>query len=781
MVGECTKQGLEALVSKQKNEIEVRAAEMDKLNELIRLKDNHIQNLENIINTQNAYIAAVQARDNRRRKIMKRCGVWYIGHGCKVLAHKLHIHKKNPITRLLATWGRCLRHPRRAASLYIKKKKLCFWRGDRLLDIAYLLYGPLETEASDTPVVSIIIPVYNQLEYTIHCIYSIMRNTKDVPYEVILADDVSSDGTKMISMYSDTLRVIRNTENTGFLQNCNHAAVAAKGKYLLFLNNDTQVNPEWLSQLVKLAEQDEKIGLCGSKLLYPNGTLQEAGGIIWKDGSGWNYGRNQDPERPEYNYVKDVDYISGASILVRRSVWDEIGGFDERFAPAYCEDSDFAFQVRAHGYRVVYQPLSEVVHFEGVSNGTDTSEGLKKYQVENTKKFREKWKDTFEKEQAKDPEELFLARDRSLFKKTILFIDHYVPQFDQDAGSKTVFAYVKMFVRLGYNVKFIGDNFYQHEPYTTILQQMGVEVLYGSWYMLHWKEWIKENGDYIDFVFMNRPHISIKYIDVLRKYTHAKLLYYGHDLHYLREMREYELTKRKEALEEAQIMKKMEYNVMDSADIVYYPSEIEIGVIKKENPSIHAKAIPAYIFDEVSREDMVPMRERKNLLFVGGFAHTPNVDAVIWFAKKIFPYIVKEIPDIRWDIIGSKATDEIKNLESPNIRVLGYVEEEVLQEAYRHCRIDVVPLRYGAGIKGKVVEAIYNHIPIVTTSVGAEGLDGCEQAVRIADKEKEFADAVIELYRDDKMLEEMLKGSDAYIEEHFSTEAVLRIIGEDIS
>jgi GT2 family glycosyltransferase len=120
---------------------------------------------------------------------------------------------------------------------------------------------------------------------------------------------------------------VRNEKNLGFLKNCNHAASHARGKYIHFLNNDTEVKQGWLSSLVRLMESDGSIGLSGSKLVYPNGKLQEAGGIIWNDASGWNFGNRQNPEMPEFNYVKEVDYISGASMLVRKSLWEELGGF----------------------------------------------------------------------------------------------------------------------------------------------------------------------------------------------------------------------------------------------------------------------------------------------------------------------------------------------------------------------------------------------------------------------------------------------------------------------
>lgn len=216
--------------------------------------------------------------------------------------------------------------------------------------------------------VSIIIPVYNQWKFTYRCLFSILKHTNNIKYEIIIADDVSSDETLNISDAVKNIKVIRNEKNLGFLLNCNNAAKHAQGKYILFLNNDTQVQQNWLDTLVELVESDETIGMVGSKLIYPSGRLQEAGGIIWNDGSGWNFGRLDNPNKPEYNYIKEVDYISGASIMLSKKLWNEVGGFDERYIPAYFEDTDLAFEVRKHGYKVMFQPKSIVVHFEGVMN-----------------------------------------------------------------------------------------------------------------------------------------------------------------------------------------------------------------------------------------------------------------------------------------------------------------------------------------------------------------------------------------------------------------------------
>ncbi len=264
----------------------------------------------------------------------------------------------------------------------------------------------------DNPVVSIIIPAFNQWDYTISCLRSIRANTERIAYEVIVADDGSTDETGNILDHVANIKLVRNERNLQFLQSCNNAARHAAGRYILFLNNDTNVQKDWLLHLLAPAEVDETVGIVGPKLVYPDGRLQEAGGIVWRDGSAWNYGWFDDPEKPAYNFGREVDYVSGACLLVRRDLWEKAGGFDERFAPAYYEDTDLAFQARKLGYRVMYQPESVVVHFEGVSSGTDINAGIKCHQKINKHKFVGKWRRVLVKEHFERGRNLALAIDR---------------------------------------------------------------------------------------------------------------------------------------------------------------------------------------------------------------------------------------------------------------------------------------------------------------------------------------------------------------------------------
>lgn len=637
-------------------------------------------------------------------------------------------------------------------------------------------YRKLTLPAADDCLVSIVIPVYNQFDYTYNCIRSILENSGDVPLEILIADDGSTDLTLRIRELIEGITVIKNETNLGFLKNCNHAAGFARGRYVLFLNNDTLVQDNWLKPLVTLIESDPSIGLVGSKLIYNHDLLQEAGGIFWKDGSAWNYGNKKDPTLPEYNYVKETDYISGAAIMISRDLWTRIGGFDETFAPAYYEDSDLAFTVRKLGYKVMYQPLSVVIHLEGISNGTDLSSGMKAYQVTNQSKFCRKWRDVLENNHFMNGENVFLARDRSRSRKHILVIDHYVPHYDKDAGGKCTNMYIKLFVKLGMQVTFLGDNFYPHQPYTEELQQIGVEVIYGNYYSLNWKEWLKENGRYFDYAYLNRPHIAINYIDALRDYSKCKIIYFGHDLHYLREMRQYEIDGNPELLQSSHNWKMKEFEIFQKTDVIWVVGSYEQQIVQKQFPNKLVMNIPLYIYEKPKGEPALSFEERKDIIFVGGFGHPPNRDCVLWFAREVFPGILARYPDIKWYIVGSKPPEDVLALAGDNIIVTGFVSDAKLDELYSSCRLAVVPLRVGAGVKGKVLEAVYNRIPLVTTPIGAEGISLEEEAFIVAEPDRNMAKVINDLYTDFDALRAISDRSGLFIDRHYSEKTAIEVV-----
>lgn len=248
---------------------------------------------------------------------------------------------------------------------------------------------PITDECID---ISVIIPVYNQWEMTEVCLKSVFEDCRrtDLHVELILADDGSTDETIHAELFFPGIRRIRTLENRGFIRNCNESARQAKGEYILFLNNDTVVMPGWISSLYRTAKRDPSIAIVGSKMLFPDEKIQEAGGVLFDNASGMNVGRGMSRFFAPLNEEREADYISGCSILVQKAFWIDVGGFDERYTAAYFEDADLAMTAHAQELHVVYQPASEVVHFEGISYNNSKKNALMRV---NKQLFYEKWVD----------------------------------------------------------------------------------------------------------------------------------------------------------------------------------------------------------------------------------------------------------------------------------------------------------------------------------------------------------------------------------------------------
>ena len=633
-------------------------------------------------------------------------------------------------------------------------------------------FSPLDVPAAAVPRVSIVIPVYGQHLMTFTCLKSIAATCQDQKIEVIVIDDCSPEPAESALQMVTGIRHIRNAENLGFLKNCNKAVASAQGEFVVLLNNDVIVTPGWLDALTNTYDQRPDVGMVGAKLIYPDGRLQEAGGILWRDGSAWNWGRNQDASRPEYNYLREVDYCSGAVLLLKRSFWNELGGFDERYAPAYYEDTDLAFRVREAGKRVFYQPNAVVVHFEGQSSGTDLTQGVKRFQVVNQETFVGRWASILAKHRV-NGQLPNLERDRYVAKR-ILVVDACMLTPDQDSGSLRMFEMLGVLASMNLKVTFFADNLEFREPYVSQIQSLGVEVIYHpvESYVTPLLERIA--GDY-DVIMLSRATVAVKHVDTVKRVAPgAKLVFDTVDLHFLRQEREAELANNGLQRAAAATMKEQELTIMSKSDMTIVVSSVEQKLLADIVPTVRVGIVSNI---HVTMPGPKGFADRHGAIFIGGFRHPPNIHAITWYVENVLPVLRRKGAGIVTTVIGSNAPPSLQKFASDDFVIAGFIPD--VTPFYNDAKLSISPLRYGAGVKGKVNIAMQYGVPVVATSPSVEGMYlRSGKDVLCADDAEEFAAAMIRANSDAALWDKLRTNGLANIEQHFSRQTARRALGE---
>jgi GT2 family glycosyltransferase len=624
----------------------------------------------------------------------------------------------------------------------------------------------LHIPAAEAPRVSVIIPTCGHPLHLFTCLAALATEAASVPLEAIVMDDGAATAARDALPQVTGVRFERNAANLGFVRNCNRGAQLARGEFLLFLNDDAAVAPGALRSMLQVFEADARAGAVGAKLVYPDGRLQEAGAIVWRDGTAWNHGRGDDPARPEYNYLREADYCSAACLMLPRSLFRDLGGFDELFAPAYCEDTDLCFKVREAGLRVYYQPAAEVVHFEGVSHGTDVKgDGVKRHQVENQAKLRTRWANVLA---AHRPCGVLprLERERAAARR-ILFIEEGMLTPDQDSGSLRTARLLRVMKDLGCHVTFLPETLESREPATRELQQLGVEVLHAP-YVGSVEEILAERAAEYDVIVLARHAVAARHIDSARRHAPAALLVFDTlDLHHLREQRRAALENDDALARAAEAIRERELECVRRCDATWVVSSVEREILEHQVPGaiVHVQTNIHSVSEEVPA-----FASREGLLFVGGYRHPPNVDAAAWLCREIWPLLKERLPGVPLYLLGSEPPDSVRALAADGVEVIGYVAD--LAPWLDRCRIALSPLRYGAGVKGKVNHAMSRGLPVVATTASLEGMHLAQgEDVLVADDPERFADALVRLYHDEALWNRLSRGGRANVERHFSPEA----------
>ena len=623
------------------------------------------------------------------------------------------------------------------------------------------------------PLVSVVIPVHGQYAVTRRCLAALAYAPTRVPFEVIVVDDGSLDDTAAaLEREAPGVRLVRHGFARGFNQACCSGAAEARGPYVVLLNNDTEPCARWLEELLYPFERWPDTGLVGAQLVQPDGRLQEAGCIVWGDGSPWNYGRTRNPFEPAYAYARQVDYVSGAALMIRSDTWRQVGGFSPEFSPAYYEDTDLAFKVREAGFTVRYAPQARVIHHEGLSNGSDTeaAEGLKKYQEINGPLFQRKWAQAFSGPTEPSYDEAERIKDRGI-RGRVLFIDHETPRPDRDAGSHAALVEMELVQQLGYKVTLLPANLAWLANYTEDLQRRGIEVLHAP-FVLSMQQALSARGAEFDAIYVTRYTVAQQVLPLLREHApNAKVLFCNADLHYLRELR----AARAEALDgdaaeralaAVEQIKRQELEVMGQVDLTLSYNEVERGVIEAETLGQVATAPCPWVVEGPAQP--APLAGRQGLAFLGSYNHPPNRDGVEAFVQELWPQLRQRLPRLELHLYGSGLSRELADRwgGQAGVVVHGWVADATA--VYARHRVFVAPLRSGAGLKGKVAAAAACGMPQVLSPTAAEATGlrhGLE--VVVARQPSDWLEAITTLVGDDAAWSAMSTAAHRFALSHY--------------
>lgn len=589
---------------------------------------------------------------------------------------------------------------------------------------------------SERPLVSVIVPVHDGWRYTNGCLKALAgARDPNVPTEVIVVDDASEDATPDLLAACDGVRLVRFDRNAGFGAACNAGAVVARGTFLHFLNNDAFVTEGWLQPLLD-ALSGEDVAAAVSQLRAPGGRLSEAGGVIWRDGQGWNYGRGDSSNDWRYRSVRDVDYGSAASLMVSAARFRSMGGFDAAYAPAYYEDADLCFRLRAAGGRVVYQPASVVYHVEGASYGSNRRPEARAAQEHSRRVFVQRWYDEFAAHYPPDSALADAAARRLTGERRILVVDEHVPFTDRDAGSRRAFFLMQLLRARGWQVIFASLDRNDYPPYGQNLRDLGIDVILGLR--------AANVGDLqrrmpLDVAWLCRPAAAQRLLAALRSAGTPKIVFDTVDLHYRRLEREAETLGR---LTRWRAMQRRELALARAADLTVAGSATERKLL-------HAAGVVALdlpVIEPMPDDDVVPWEDRDGILFLGNFAHAPNVDAAVWLAGTIMPLVRRDLPGVHLTLAGADPTRAVRALAAPDTAVPGYVADAAALLA--RTRVFAAPLRFGAGTKGKIVYALARGVAVVTTPVGAEDVFAPAAYDQTPATAEGLAEQIVRAYRD---------------------------------
>lgn len=604
----------------------------------------------------------------------------------------------------------------------------------------------------NAPEVSIIIPAYGRISTVLNCLESLSTQLSRFRVEVIIADDASpaDSGIEKLAKIP-WLRLIRNEENRGTLETCKHAASCAKGRYFVFLHNDTRVAAGWLEQMISTFVTFPNASVVGSKLLFEDGFLETAGGFVGRNGKMCGYGRGDCPWRPEYCYARRVDFCSKASVAVSAKAWSESNGTDF-FQAGFCEEAGAALPAQRRRYEVWLQPLSLAIHYAWKSR-------TKPFEGANLDQVYRRWQEELLDHRLagkKSAQECDRSEDRR-----ILIVGNSTPRPDRDSESITVLEVIRHFLNMDWHVTFLPRDFRFAGRYTSELQKIGVETLTNPPSIKSLQDVIETRPEFFDVIFAFNVATLWDWYKRLRKaYPMARIVFHKVDHNHLHLQRSDASLSNSFIPTEAEIIKNHEVDLFSKVDCVVVGTEAEKIHIQDR---LQLENIIVYPNTTDVQKSASAFQKRKNICLM---SNCRNVDAAQYFFEQIWLKAKNQLHrDSKVLIVGPDVSETVRKLVNKGV----IVAAADLYQVASTCRIAVAPFRSAGGTE-VIARSLAVGLPVVATTIAIDGMGLIpDEHVLVADDPDGFGAAIAKLYNDEALWQGLQNAGYDFVERHCSS------------